>query len=135
MKYLKWIGIGSAILLVIACFMPWYHLGWKDLTISGVEGGGKFGKPGYWHFVFGFFFLFFSLIPKIWAKQWNLLIVALNVAWMIRNFFMLAICSGGDCPQRQYGIWLLFFASLLMLLSALFPGMRIPQHTNAESKE
>lgn len=125
MKYLKWIGIGSAILLVIACFMPWYHLGWKGLTISGVEGGGKFGKPGYWHFVFVFFFLCFSLIPKIWAKQWNLLVVALNAAWMVRNFFALAVCSAGDCPERQMGIWMVMIASIVMLTAALFPDISL----------
>ena len=127
MKYMKWVGLAAALLLIGSCFMPWYSIGWKNITISGVEAGEKLGKPGYWHFVFAGFFLLFTLIPKIWAKQWNLFIVAMNMAWVIRNFFALAACSGGECPERQWGIWLVLISSVLMLLAALFPGIKIPE--------
>jgi hypothetical protein len=130
MKYLKGVGVVAALLLISACFLPWYHISWRALTISGIEAGDKLGKPGYWHFVFAFCYLVFTLIPKIWAKQWNVFIAAINMAWMIRNFFALAACSGGECPERQWGIWLLLISSVLMLLAALFPGLKVPVKTD-----
>ena len=126
MKYMKWVGVLAALLLVSSCFMPWYSIDWRNITISGVEAGEKLGKPGYWHFVFAFFFLLFTWIPKIWAKQWNLFIAAMNMAWMIRNFFALAACSGGECPERLWGIWLVLISSTFMLLAALFPRIKVP---------
>lgn len=122
---MKWGGLFAAALLIAACFMPWYQLPWNNGILSGVDGGIKYGKPGYWHFVFCFFFIVFTLVPRIWAKQWNLLVCALNAAWMIRNFFALAVCNAGDCPERQTGIWLVLVAALLMLVSALFPPMKV----------
>jgi len=98
---------------------------WNKLTLSGLNGGDRFGKPGYWHFIFVGFYIFFSLMPRIWAKQWNLLISAMNIAWMVRNFFALAVCSGGLCPERLTGIWLVMITSLIMLVSAFFPDIRL----------
>lgn len=125
MKYMKWIGTAGAALLVISCFMPWYLISWQHFTITGVHAGEKLGKPAYWHFVCTFIFLLFTFTPRIWAKQWNVFIAAINLAWMVRNFFALAVCSGGECPQREAGIWLLLLASVMMMVSALFPDMKI----------
>ncbi len=127
MRHLKWIGIVAVLLLVASCFMPWYLIGWKNIVITGVEAGDQLGKPAYWHFVFSFFFFVLTFIPRLWAKQWNVIIAAINVAWMIRNFFALAVCSGGFCPERQLGIWLVMVSSVIMLLSALFPDINMPQ--------
>ena len=125
MKYINWVGLFAVFLLIAACFMPWYHLAWLDFSVTGLHAGANFGKPAYWHFVFSFFYIILHFIPRIWAKQWNVFIAAINVAWMLRNFFALAICSGGECPEREAGIWLLLVASLLMLIAALFPQVSL----------
>jgi hypothetical protein len=126
MRYNKWISTGVVILLVLSCFLPWYRLEWLDLTITGMQAGEKFGKPAYWHFILSFFFLLFVFVPRVWAKQWNVFIAAVNCAWTARNFFALAMCSGGECPERQYGIWLLLIAGILLLIVSLFPDIKIP---------
>ncbi len=123
---MKWIGMAGAAALVISCFLPWYRLDWLGFTLTGLEAD-KFGKPAYWHFVFSFFYLLFSFIPRIWAKQWNLFFSAGNLAWALRNFFVIAICSGGECPERQLGIWLILIASILMLFGAFFPGVKLKE--------
>lgn len=126
MKYSTWIGITAAILLVVSCFMPWVIIESQQITVSGVDAAGtKFGKPGYLHFVLAFLYLIFTLIPKLWAKRANLPVVAINTAWVIRNFFLVAVCRGGECPSRQLGFWLMLFASVVMLLAALFPRLEI----------
>jgi hypothetical protein len=128
-KFGKYVGAAAVLLLVVSCFLPWYRLEWKDVTVSGMDAA-HFGKPAYWHFVFAFFFLLFHFIPRVWAKQWNVFMAAINCAWTARNFFAMAICSGGECPERQAGIWLLVLASLLMLAASLFPNVPLPQEKN-----
>ena len=89
--------------------------------------GTNFGKPGYFHFVLTAFFLLCTFVPRVWAKRLNLLITGLNVGWALKNFFIIAACSGGECPIRKIGIWFILLASVIMLLSALFPDMKLKE--------
>ncbi len=126
MRYMKWIGLLAALLLTASCFTPWIFIGSKNITISGVDATGtNYGKPGYFHFFLTAVFLFCTFMPRVWAKRINLLVTALNLGWCLRNFFILATCSGGECPVRQTGLWLSLLASVLMLISALFPDMKV----------
>ena len=125
---MKWIGLVAVILLVVSCFLPWVIIISKNIVVSGVDSTGtNFGKPGYTHFVLSFFFIIFHFIPKLWAKRVNLLIVALNIAWAIRNFFIISMCREGECPEKQIGLWLVMLASALMLVAALFPDVRLKE--------
>ena len=122
MRYSTWIGVGSVLLLALACTMPWVLIPSKQLVISGIDASGtRYGKPGYLHLLLGFFYLLFTLVPAVWAKRANLLVVAFNLAWTIRNFLILSLSRGGECPQRLYGLYLLAIASILMLIAALLP--------------
>lgn len=126
MRGMKWTGFAAAILLIFACFSTWVIIASKNIAVSGVDATGtNFGKPGYFHFLFTFFFIVFTLIPRIWAKRSNLLITALNLSWALRNYFIISACRGGDCPEKQTGIYLLLLASLLMLISSLFPDIKL----------
>lgn len=124
MKYMKWLGVLAVGLLIYSCFSNWIAVTDRGVIAGGMDAGGtNFGKPGYFHLFFALLFLPFHLIPRLWAKRANVVVVALNMAWAIRNFFVLAICRGGDCPERLLGLWLMLLASVLMLLAALFPDM------------
>ena len=126
MRYMKWIGLLAVVLLVVSCFLPWVIIPSKDIIVSGVNSTGtNFGKPGYAHFVLGFFFIIFHFISKLWAKRINLLIVALNLAWAVRNYFIISMCRVGECPEKQIALWLALGASGLMLLGALFPDIKL----------
>ena len=128
MRYMKWIGLVAVVLLVVACFMPWVFIASQNITVTGIESTGtNFGKPGYAHFVLSFFFIIFHLTPKLWAKRWNLPIVALNIAWAVRNLLIIAMCREGECPQKQIGLWLVLIASTIMLLAALFPDIKLKE--------
>lgn len=126
MRYMKWIGLLAIILLVVSCFSPWVIIPSKNIVVTGVDSTGtNFGKPGYVHFILGFFFIVFHFIPKLWAKRINLLIVALNIAWAIRNYLIISMCRTGECPEKQIGLWLVLAASVLMLIAALFPAIKL----------
>ena len=130
MRYMKWIGLFAVILLVVSCFLPWVNIVSKNIVVSGVDSTGtNFGKPGYTHFVMSFFFIIFHFIPRLWAKRVNLLIVALNIAWAIRNYFIISMCREGECPEKQIGLWLVLLASVLVLIAALFPDIKLKEET------
>jgi hypothetical protein len=123
---MKWIGLFAVILLIVSCFLPWVIIPSKNIVVSGVESTGtNFGKPGYTHFVLSFFFIIFHFIPRLWAKRSNLLVVALNIAWAIRNYFIISMCREGECPEKQIGLWLVLLASVLILIAALFPDIKL----------
>jgi hypothetical protein len=126
MRYLKWIGLAAAILLVVTCFTPWITVPSKGIVVSGVDAAGTtFGKPGYFNLVMTVFFIFFQFMPRVWAKRANLLVVALNLAWAIRNYFILTACSAGTCPEKETGIYLLLTAAVFMFIAGLFPDMEL----------
>ena len=125
---MKWIGLLGLILLYVACFLPWVIIASQNIIVTGVDSTGtNFGKPGYAHFVLGFFFIIFHIIPKLWAKRCNLLIVALNIAWAVRNYFIISMCREGECPEKQIGLWLVIIASVLILFAALFPDIKLKE--------
>ena len=128
MRYMKWVGLFAVILLIVSCFLPWVIISSRNIVVSGVESTGtNFGKPGYTHFVLSFFFIIFHFIPRLWAKRSNLLVVALNIAWAIRNYFIISMCREGDCPEKQIGLWLVLLASILILIAALFPDIKLKE--------
>jgi len=123
---MKWIGTLAALTLIISCFFPWVFIESKNITVTGIESAGtNFGKPGYFHLFLAAIYLFFTFISKIWAKRWNLLIVALNIAWAARNYCIISACSGGECPEKNAALYIVLISSLLMLVAALFPKMTL----------
>jgi hypothetical protein len=125
---MKWVGLFAVILLIVSCFLPWVIIPSKNIVVSGIDSTGtNFGKPGYTHFVLSFFFIIFHFIPRLWAKRSNLLVVALNIAWAIRNYFIISMCREGDCPEKQIGLWLVLLASILILIAALFPDIKLKE--------
>ena len=131
MRWMKWTGLAAVILLIISCFLKWVVIPSKNIIVSGVNAAGtSFGKPAYFHFFFSVFFILFTLVPRIWAKRVNLVVTAMNMAWAIRNYFVISACRGGECPEKHNGIYLIIVASLLMLASALFPDIKLPEEKN-----
>lgn len=126
MRFMKWVGILAAVLLVVSSFIPWVGIESMNITITGVDTSGtRYGKPAYFHFLLTLFFVVFTLVPRIWAKRFNLLVTALNLGWALRNFLVIPACEAGVCPDKYAALYLLLVSSVLMLVSALFPDMQI----------
>ena len=122
----QWVTIFSAVLLVLACFLPWAKIPGPDLTISGVDTTGtRFGKPAYFHFILTALILLFGFINKLWAKRINIFLGALNLAWALKNFVVLTKCEAGECPVKGVGLWLALVASAALLLTTFFPNIKI----------
>lgn len=133
MRWMKWAGLVAAIVLIISCFSTWVIITTKNIVVTGVDATGtNFGKPGYFNLLFTSLFLIFNFIPRIWAKRINVVVTAFNLAWAIRNYFVISTCRAGDCPEKHLAIYLLVAASLLMLISSLFPDMKLKGQKGAE---
>lgn len=126
MKYSKWIGLLSVVLLVIACLLPWVEIVSRNIIVTGLRAEGThFGKPGFMNLIMSGFAAIFFLIPTVGAKRANLFFCAFNLAWAIRNYIIVSTCHGGECPVQKIGLYLLMLAALLMVIAAMFPDMKL----------
>jgi hypothetical protein len=53
------------------------------------------------------------------------LIIALNISWAARNYFLISACAGGECPEKKTALYVVLVSSLVMLVAALFPKMEV----------
>lgn len=129
MKYSKWIGLLSAITVIIACYITWIYVPSVQIAIAGMVSSGKhnFGRPGLMNIFCSLGAIVWFLSPRIWAKRTNIFFCGFNMAWAVRNYILLTRCYGGDCPQKKAGLYLLMFASALMLLMAFIPDIKLKE--------
>lgn len=112
------LSLFAVALLVLSCFLPWMTIETKDITITGIDTAPtRFGKPAYFHFVWSGLYLLFLLINKVWAKRTAIGLAAFNIAWALRNFLLIPVCAGGECPVKEIGLYLLLTASFAMFLT------------------
>lgn len=128
MRFMKWFSIIGPVVLIVACYLTWVSIPSRNIIVTGVGAEPMgFGKPGYVHLFFSFLFIIFTFVPKLWAKRSNLIISALNLAWALRNYFMISACGWGECPDKHEGLYLIVAGSVMLLIGALFPGFALPK--------
>jgi len=129
MKYSKWVGLLAAVAVIAVCYIPWVYVPQVQLEIGGMYASGKhnFGRPGLMNCILSIAAMIMFLAPYIWAKRTNIFIVAFNIAWAVRNYILLSRCYGGDCPEKKAGLYLLLAASVLMMVAAFVPDIKIKE--------
>jgi membrane protease YdiL (CAAX protease family) len=126
MRYSQLIGAIAAIVLIVACFMPWSYIASNGIEVTGLKAvGTNFGKPGMFNLILTSVALIFFILPKIWAKRTNVFIGALNLAWSIRNFFVVTACSMGECPEKKAGLYLVLVCSIIIQVMTFLPKMSV----------
>ena len=130
MKYSKWIGLLAVLLLIVASFQPWVYIAAQQITITGMNTTGtNFGKPALVNIIISSLAAICFLVPPLMAKRANVFICTLNIAWGVRNYIILSICRAGECPDKKTSLYLVMFASVVMLIASLFPDVRIGPET------
>jgi uncharacterized membrane protein len=128
MKNSKWVGIIGVVLLFVAAFQPWITVISKNITISGMATDGtNFGKPALMNLIISGICAIFFLYSSVMAKRANLFFCAFNIAWSIRNYVIVSMCRGGECPERKFGLYLLMISATIIMLASLFPDIKIKQ--------
>ena len=108
------------VVLIISCFLPWMTIESKGITITGVDARAiDFGRPAYLHFVFIMFYSLFLLLNKVWSRRASMAFAAFNLAWALRNFLVIPICQGGECPVKRIGLYLVLIVSVAMFVAGL----------------
>jgi hypothetical protein len=130
MKFSQWIGIAACLVLVLSGIMnwTWYPDIHKYLT-GFVSENNIYGKPGKIFIYLTVIAVAFFLIPKIWAKRWNLLICTIIVAFAVKTFILYTSCYRGICPDKQPGIWIMLGSALLIMVCALLPDLKMKEKT------
>ena len=124
--YLRLMGIKkivllvTALLLILSLFFPWVVIESRNIVVRGMEAAGTtYGKPGLLSLVFAVLVFFFGLVPRIWAHRICIFSSALNTGWAMRNFLLLSVCQGGECPERQPFFYVYLISSILLLVAVL----------------
>jgi hypothetical protein len=124
MKYSQYTGAVLCIICAIAaCYLPWVALGNEVWT--GLHAGSVFRAPGKFHIFFCSIAFILYLIPKMLAKQANLIFVCMNMAWAIRNFLAMWRSNDNPPPTLQYGIYILILAAFGMIIMTLTAKVKV----------
>lgn len=122
MKYSQWIGVLAAVVLIVSCFLNWAYYPDLDKHFNGFfSEQNRYGKPGKVFVVLAVISIVFFLLPKVWAKRWNLLVGALIAAYAIRSFIIFSACYNVYCPKKEAGLWAMLISALLMLVMIMIP--------------
>jgi hypothetical protein len=126
MKYSQLVGILAAIILSLSGFMNWtWYPDLQKYFTGFVSENNMYGKPGKVFLILAAIAIVFFIIPKIWAKRWNLFVCAFTLAFAIKSFILFSGCYRGVCPERQPGLWIMISAAALMMLAALLPDISV----------
>ncbi len=136
MKNSKWVGIFGVVLLYVAAWQPWITVVSKNITITGINTDGtNFGKPALMNLIVSGIAAVFFLYYSVMAKRANLFFCAFNIAWSIRNYVIVSMCRGGECPEKKFGLYLLMISAIIIMLASLFPDIKIKVHEDEADKE
>ena len=135
MKYSQWIGIGAALLVIAACYMPWAYYPDLQKAFTGFFSEmNRYGKPGEVLIFLSIVEVILFLIPRIWAKRTNIFVLAIAFAWAVRSYILYTGCYRGICPERMIGIYLVAGGTLLALIAGLTPRLGVGQKPTAKSE-
>ena len=127
MRYSNYIGIAAGVLMIISATFTWIYIASINATYSGFgsETFNKFGKPAMMNVILLVIAFVLFLVPKLWAKRANTFVGAINFAWALRNLLLLSTCRNGECPQTTMWLYVYFAASIVVLVMAVLPDMKV----------
>jgi hypothetical protein len=126
MKYSNYIGAAVALALIGVCYSPWVYIPSIQAVLTGMNTPHtNFGLPGLMNVILSVIAVILFITPKVWAKRTNIFVGTFNIAWSIRNFFLVTQCELGECPEKKWGIYAFMLLSALLLLMALLPKLQI----------
>jgi hypothetical protein len=113
MRWMNVLTLAAATVIITACFLPWVTIVEKDLTVTGMQAEAiGLGKPGLVHLFFSALFILFVLLNRPWSLRTAFFISAFNFAWALRNYISFSACSGGECPVKRFGLYLILLSAI-----------------------
>lgn len=135
MKFSQWIGVAACIALIVSGFTNWTWYPDLHKYFTGfVSENNIYGKPGKIFIYLATIAIIFFLVPKIWAKRWNVMISVLIISFAIKTFILYTACYRGVCPEKQAGIWVMLATASVILLCSLLPDLKLKENTPPSHK-
>jgi hypothetical protein len=127
-RYSKWVTLFGALLMIAACYLPWAFYPDLNKSFNGFFSENNiYGKPAKLLISFALFNVLAQVVNSVFMKRVNLLLMALGFAYAIKSYIVYAECYKGYCPQKQIGIYLMVFASAMLLITSVLPAGKIKQ--------
>ena len=116
----------SCILIIISCFIPWVHFNSINQTFTGYNvakfaSGVYYGKAGVIITVLASMIFLLNLWKSKSARNINLFICALLVAYAIRTYIIFTGSLFAGDVETYPGIYLIVLLAFVLLICALFP--------------
>ena len=125
-KILHRVGLAACVLLIVSCLMPWaYYADIKETFTGFYSYQNQYGKPGKFLAFIALVCFALMLLPKVWAKRTNLFVCALGVGYAVKTFILFTSCYNAFCPEKRAGIYVMLLTSLIMLVAAVFPDLKL----------
>jgi len=123
-------GILACVSLIATCFMPWTHYNNINETFTGFHvikftTGNYYGKAGIPIAIMTSVILLLMLTPKRLAKRANLFLSALLFAYCIRTYIIFTSALFEGEVEKLAGIYMIVVLSIVILLSSLFPKLKV----------
>jgi hypothetical protein len=135
-RYSKWISLLAFVALLIACFMPWAYYADVDKHFTGFfTEKNIYGKPAKMLLILGGYTTLSAFIKHLWFKRSSLLMGGLNVAYAIKNFLIFGSCYRGYCPEKELGLYLMLFSSIIIFVMAFLPEGSVERMRGEEKRE
>ena len=139
-KILSWVGMAACITLIIACFLPWTYYADSNIaneterTFNGFFSYQyKYGLPGRFLVFFGLTILILMIVQRVWAKRINLFLSAFTLAYAIKSYILFTSCYNAYCPEKKTGIFIMLFSTVVIMIAAVFPNMKIAGSNNRDA--
>jgi len=118
MQSIRCLAILTAAIIITACFFTWVSVEANNFFVGGFysSANSRFGEPGILQTAFCAIYISMLLLNKIWSIRTAFFVAAFNLAWAVRNFFVISVCSGGVCPERHTGLYTVLIGSILLLV-------------------
>jgi hypothetical protein len=125
-KILHWLGLAACITLIVSCFMPWVYCADIQETFTGLYSfKNNYGKPGKFMVLLTTLIILGMLKKKVWTKRVNLFLAALLLGYAIKSYVLFTSCYNAYCPEKLLGVYLMITSSVVIMVSAIFPDMKL----------
>ena len=126
MKYYKWIGWCSSVLLIVSCFIPWAYYADLNKNFTGFFSEQNiYGKPAMFFIFFAIVSILLIYLDTIWAKRTHIFLAALNIGYLIKTYILFTSCYNAYCPEKKFGLYMLILSSVALMIVSIFPDMKV----------
>jgi hypothetical protein len=124
MHITRWLAVLTALVLILTCFFPWVSIDRQSIVIGGFHATvTDYGKPGIIHSFISSLCILLLLLNRLWTIRTGFFVSTINIAWSIRNYFLLSACKAGICPQKLPALYLLVICSFLLTILIALSGI------------